>query len=139
MTATQQGFHWGTGRRKKSVARVRVREGTGRIVINGRPLKEYFVLAKAQAIVQEPLRDTKSLRKFDIWANIRGGGTSGQVGAFGDCAVGPLQERTPLASSLSSSSLVAGTASCTRGSGMGTLRWVIPQGHSCSAWWAQRP
>ena len=81
MTA-KQGFHWGTGRRKTSVARVRVRDGTGRIMINGRALNDYFVLPKMQTLVQEPLRETKSVRKLDVWANIHGGGISGQAGAF---------------------------------------------------------
>ena len=80
--STPPELYWGTGRRKKAVARVRLRAGTGHIVINGKPLNEYFVLQRTQAFIEEPLRETKSLRKVDVWANIKGGGISGQAGAF---------------------------------------------------------
>ena len=84
MAAKETGvqYCWGTGRRKKAVARVRLRDGNGRILINGRPYEEYFVLEKTQSDIQVPLRATKAQRSYDIWANIRGGGTSGQAGAF---------------------------------------------------------
>ena len=76
------GYHWGTGRRKTAVARVRIRPGTGKIQVNGKPMNEYFCLTPDQERVIEPLRATRTLGNYDIWANIRGGGTSGQVGAM---------------------------------------------------------
>ena len=78
----KHGYHWGTGRRKTSVARVRIKEGSGRIVVNGKVLDQYFPVLKNQVLVQEPLRATKSQRSYDVFANIRGGGTTGQAGAF---------------------------------------------------------
>ena len=83
--ALKFGYYWGTGRRKRSVARVRIREGTGRFVVNGKELKDYFTLHKLQEQVQEPLVATQSLRSYDVWAKIHGGGTSGQAGA---CVMG---------------------------------------------------
>ncbi|MEM7165073.1 MAG: 30S ribosomal protein S9 [Planctomycetota bacterium] len=74
--------HWGTGRRKTAVARVRIREGTGRILVNGKPYEEYFPIARHQALVCEPLRATKANKSYDVWANIDGGGVSGQAGAM---------------------------------------------------------
>ena len=78
----QGGFHWGTGRRKTSVARIRIREGTGIITVNGKPMNEYFPMAKHQVGAQEPLKITKTERTYDIWASLLGGGISGQVGAM---------------------------------------------------------
>ena len=75
-------FYWGTGRRKTSVARVRIKEGTGRIVVNGKPMEEYFPLSRSQDYIKAPLQATKALRSYDIFANIRGGGTTGQAGAL---------------------------------------------------------
>lgn len=82
MAKRPAGYHWGTGRRKTSVARVRIRPGTGKVQVNGKPMDQYFCLATDQERVVEPLKATRSLGTFDIWANIRGGGTSGQVGAM---------------------------------------------------------
>lgn len=76
------GYHWGTGRRKTAVARVRVRPGTGKMQVNGKPIEAYFCLEPDRERIAEPLRATRSLGTLDIWANIRGGGTSGQVGAM---------------------------------------------------------
>lgn len=76
------GYNWGTGRRKTSVARVRIKPGTGKIQVNGKPLDTYFYLRTDQERVVEPLRATRTQGTFDVWANIRGGGTSGQVGAM---------------------------------------------------------
>ncbi len=75
-------YIWGTGRRKRSVARVRIRSGNGKITINGRPHIDYFPLEKCQHIILEPLRAVKAQRNFDVWANISGGGYQGQAGAF---------------------------------------------------------
>ncbi|MCA8961966.1 MAG: 30S ribosomal protein S9 [Planctomycetes bacterium] len=82
MAEKKQGFWWGTGRRKTSVARVRIKEGSGKIVVNGKPFDEYFCVLKDQLHVLEPLRVTKALKSFDVFANVRGGGTTGQAGAI---------------------------------------------------------
>ncbi|MCG0238170.1 MAG: 30S ribosomal protein S9 [Firmicutes bacterium] len=72
---------WGTGRRKEAVARVRLLPGTGNIVINGRPLEQYFPIKALQVMVQQPLVVTETLGKFDVIARVVGGGISGQAGA----------------------------------------------------------
>lgn len=71
-----------TGRRKTSVARVRLVSGTGRFVLNGRPLEDYFPIETLQAQVREPFEVTETLGKFDVIARIQGGGPSGQAGAL---------------------------------------------------------
>ena len=74
---------WGTGRRKKSIARVRlIPEGTGKIDINGKSLDEYFDLDTLKIIVRQPLVLTETESKFDIYANVYGGGYTGQAGAI---------------------------------------------------------
>ena len=71
-----------TGRRKKSVARVRLIPGTGNIVINNRELDSYFGLETLKMIVRAPLNLTDTLSKFDVLVNVYGGGTTGQAGAI---------------------------------------------------------
>ena len=71
-----------TGRRKKSVARVRLIPGTGNIVINNRELDNYFGLETLKMIVRAPLNLTDTLSKFDVLVNVYGGGTTGQAGAI---------------------------------------------------------
>jgi len=71
----------GTGRRKTSVARVYVRDGSGKISINGRELAQYFPLGAHSAMVLQPLTVTDNENKFDILINVYGGGISGQAGA----------------------------------------------------------
>jgi small subunit ribosomal protein S9 len=71
-----------TGRRKTSVARVRLYPGTGRFLLNGRPLEDYFPVPTLQADVREPFRVTESEGRFDVVARIHGGGVSGQAGAL---------------------------------------------------------
>ena len=73
--------YYGTGRRKKSVARVRLVPGDGRIIINDLPLDDYFGLETLKLIVRQPLDVTKNLDKFDVIAKVEGGGNSGQAGA----------------------------------------------------------
>ena len=73
---------WGTGRRKTSTARVRVRPGEGKITVNKRPFEDYFPIPLTRKIITQPLATTETLGRFDIDANIRGGGTSGQAGAL---------------------------------------------------------
>jgi small subunit ribosomal protein S9 len=72
----------GTGRRKHSVARVRLVPGDGKIIINKRPIDEYFGLETLKLIVKQPLLLTDTLGKYDVLANVRGGGFSGQAGAI---------------------------------------------------------
>jgi len=74
---------WGTGRRKKSTARVRlIPGGNGAIVINKRPIDGYFGLETLKLIVNQPLVLTETQAKFDIFVNVKGGGTTGQAGAI---------------------------------------------------------
>lgn len=73
--------YWGTGRRKEAIARVRLVPGSGRVVVNRRPVQEYFTLETLQALVVQPLKLTATLDKYDVLANVRGGGVSGQAGA----------------------------------------------------------
>ena len=75
-------YFYGTGRRKKSVARVRLYPGTGAITINGREIDDYFGLETLKLIVNQPFAVTETAGKFDIVALVRGGGISGQAGAI---------------------------------------------------------
>ena len=75
-------FFWGTGRRKSATARVRICKGEGKIIINKRPIEEYFPIALTRKIVVQPLTTTETLGKFDIYANITGGGSTGQSGVL---------------------------------------------------------
>ena len=81
MYETKQYFY-GTGRRKHSVARVRVYNGTGKITINGRDIDDYFGLETLKLMVRSPMALTSTEGKFDIVVNVVGGGTSGQAGAI---------------------------------------------------------
>jgi small subunit ribosomal protein S9 len=74
--------YYGTGRRKHSVARVRLVPGDGRIVINGRDLDEYFGLDTLKLIVKQPLVETETEGKYDVLVNVNGGGYTGQAGAI---------------------------------------------------------
>ena len=78
--ATEQ--YYGTGRRKSSTARVFLTKGTGRIMVNDRPLDEFFGRETARMIVRQPLDKTEMGDKFDIRATVIGGGISGQAGAI---------------------------------------------------------
>ena len=71
----------GTGRRKSSVARVRLRRGTGVVKINDRDMENFFAIERDRAAVLAPLKATKMLGKFDVIAKVNGGGSSGQAGA----------------------------------------------------------
>ncbi|MBO4477587.1 MAG: 30S ribosomal protein S9 [Lachnospiraceae bacterium] len=73
---------YGTGRRKKSIARVYIKPGTGVVTINKRPMDEYFGLETLKVIVRQPLAATENTEKFDVLVNVRGGGFSGQAGAI---------------------------------------------------------
>jgi len=74
-------YNYGTGRRKSSVARVFIKRGTGKIVVNGRPIDEYFNRETGRMIVRQPLELTNHAATFDIKVNVDGGGESGQAGA----------------------------------------------------------
>lgn len=71
-----------TGRRKESVARVRLRPGTGKIVVNGRPFEQYFPILTHQVVAKEGLRVTQTEEVYDVDATLDGGGVSGQAGAL---------------------------------------------------------
>ena len=75
-------YFYGTGRRKSSVARVRVYQGTGNITINDRSIDEYFGLDTLKLIVRQPLALTETEGKFDIVCTVAGGGVTGQAGAI---------------------------------------------------------
>ena len=75
-------YFYGTGRRKHSVARVRVYNGTGKVTINGRDINDYFGLETLKMVVRQPLSATDTLGKVDIVATVEGGGVSGQAGAL---------------------------------------------------------
>ena len=75
-------YFYGTGRRKKSVARVRVYPGTGKIVINDREIDDYFGLETLKLIVRQPLNLTETTEKFDVICKVQGGGVTGQAGAI---------------------------------------------------------
>ena len=79
---TSKPYFYGTGRRKKSVARVRLYPGTGAITINGRDIDDYFGLDTLKLIVNQPFGVTETTGTFDIVANVKGGGFSGQAGAI---------------------------------------------------------
>jgi len=74
--------YYGTGRRKSSVARVRLVPGDGRIVINGREIKEYIPSEALIEVVKQPLVLTETLNSYDVLVNVNGGGFSGQAGAI---------------------------------------------------------
>lgn len=74
--------YYGTGRRKSSIARVRLIPGDGKVTINGRAMEEYFGLKTLELIVRQPLVLTELNDKYDVVASVKGGGTSGQAGAI---------------------------------------------------------
>ncbi len=82
MYTSAKPYFYGTGRRKSSVARVRIYPGTGKITINGRDIDDYFGLETLKLIINQPFGVTNTTAKFDIVANVRGGGISGQAGAI---------------------------------------------------------
>jgi small subunit ribosomal protein S9 len=74
-------YNYGTGRRKSSVARVFLKAGSGKIVVNDKPVDEYFSRETGRMIVRQPLVLTDNIGKYDIMVNVAGGGESGQAGA----------------------------------------------------------
>ena len=82
MDYNKRPYFYGTGRRKKSVARVRLYNGTGSVTINGRDINDYFGLETLKVIVRQPLALTNLTEKFDIECRVAGGGVTGQAGAI---------------------------------------------------------
>ena len=74
-------YYYGTGRRKTSVARVFLKKGTGKMVVNGKPLDGYFARETGRMVVRQPLEVNNHVDSFDIMVNVDGGGESGQAGA----------------------------------------------------------
>ena len=79
---TVKNVFYGTGRRKKSIARVRLVEGTGVVTINGKSIDEYFGTEVLKTIVRQPLTATNTVSKYDVIAKVVGGGFTGQAGAI---------------------------------------------------------
>ena len=82
MYTSAKPYFYGTGRRKSSVARVRLYPGTGVVTINGRDIDDYFGLETMKLIINQPFQVTGTEAKFDIVATVKGGGFSGQAGAI---------------------------------------------------------
>ena len=74
-------YNYGTGRRKTAVARVFIKAGSGKIVVNGKPVDEFFSRETGRMVVRQPLQLTETSDRFDIMVNVNGGGESGQAGA----------------------------------------------------------
>jgi small subunit ribosomal protein S9 len=79
--ADRGGFWWGTGRRKSSVARVRIKPGSGKLIVNKKELSDYFRRVQDQNNVLAPLKAVDAVNSFDVFINVKGGGTTGQSGA----------------------------------------------------------
>ena len=77
-----KGRSYATGKRKNSIARVWLKKGTGKIIINGEPLNQYFARPVLQMVVNQPLEIIKGENEYDIQATVKGGGLSGQAGAL---------------------------------------------------------
>jgi small subunit ribosomal protein S9 len=80
-TGPKYGYWWGTGRRKSAVARVRIKPGDGKLLVNKRELADYFRREQDKQAVLAPLRAVDAEKSFDVFVNVRGGGTTGQAGA----------------------------------------------------------
>ena len=82
MAKSEKIVYTGTGRRKSSIARVRLVEGSGKITINGKDIDEFFGLETLKVIVRQPLTVTNTSAKYDVIASVKGGGFTGQAGAI---------------------------------------------------------
>jgi small subunit ribosomal protein S9 len=78
---TKNGFHWGTGRRKDAIARVRIRPGTGQFMVNGKSSRDYFTRIVDHTTIEGPLVALKVHKKVDVFVSAQGGGVTGQAGA----------------------------------------------------------
>jgi len=74
-------YYWGTGRRKSSVARVRIKAGSGKLLVNKKDLNDYFKREQDRSAVLSPLKTVNAEKSFDVFINVNGGGTTGQAGA----------------------------------------------------------
>lgn len=79
--AVNNPYIWSTGRRKTSTARVRIKPGTGKFMVNGREFEQFFVTEDTRRSALQPLVVTESRNTYDVWANVDGGGITGQAGA----------------------------------------------------------
>ena len=79
MVLSSDPYVWGTGRRKTSVARVRIKNGTGNFLVNGKPVEEFFTTQDTRRASLSPLVATESAKSYDIWVSVEGGGISGQA------------------------------------------------------------
>ena len=82
MANSNKIFFYGTGRRKSSIARVRLVEGSGKITINGKDIDKFFGMETLKVIVKQPLTVTNTASKYDVIASVKGGGFTGQAGAI---------------------------------------------------------
>ena len=82
MAKSEKIVYCGTGRRKSSIARVRIIEGSGKITINGKDIDEFFGLETLKVIVRQPLTVTNTTDKYDVICSVQGGGFTGQAGAI---------------------------------------------------------
>ncbi len=80
-TDAPKTYIWGTGRRKTAVARVRIRSGSGKVIINKRPVEEYFKSDRDRQAALSPLATVQMTGNYDVWANVNGGGPTGQADA----------------------------------------------------------
>ena len=74
-------YIWGTGRRKTSTARVRIKPGTGKFIVNGKEVDAFFVTEDSRRSAMAPLNATETRNNYDVWVNVNGGGVTGQAGA----------------------------------------------------------
>jgi small subunit ribosomal protein S9 len=100
-------YYYGTGRRKSAVARVFIKPGKGQVVVNGKPIDQFFGRETGRMVVRQPLEITNNLTTFDIQVNVYGGGETGQAGAVRHGIARALIEYdAALKSSLSAAGLV---------------------------------
>jgi small subunit ribosomal protein S9 len=91
----RHGVAIGTGRRKSSVARVRIVDGDGAMVINGRTLDNYFQIERDRLLIEAPLKATETFGTVDVWVRVNGGGLTGQAGAIVLGIARALQAKNP--------------------------------------------
>ena len=126
-------YIWGTGRRKTSIARVRIKKGNGKIVVNEKEMDSYFTIDRERGMVRLPLKTTKTLGEYDVLANVKGGGSTGQAGALSLGIARALSKSNPnLAESLSDGGFY------TRGSRMKERKKYGQKGARKSFQWTKR-
>lgn len=95
MVLVNDPYVWGTGRRKTSVARVRLKTGTGQFHVNGKPVTDFFTTPDTRLHAQRALQVTEAAGKYDVWAQVEGGGITGQAGAVSLGIARALKVDTP--------------------------------------------